>query len=479
MTSITKKQYLLSSRRMENLDMVERRIGEYYLYTDGQLNISKAMTADGKEVFLLGNAFCMDEAGKSVISDIEGSTEAELKGATGYWTGRWALLSESFLLTDACALMSAFYIVSDGEFYVSSSLALITAVLGLKTAYKVSKQGLTWHFVPDTVVEGVSALVSTEIMKFDGKSVITEFFDWTVDYRGLSTSEKCEKVADLLVNGVKNIHLFSGKDIVLALTGGKDSRVTFSALVKSGVPFVAYTAEHGNISSSDKSVPEKLSKCFGTEHRYVKKGKFDSDKLEDYLRFTNFNSNGADAEFYSYGQFEKFPKDSILIRSGLYEAGQTYSRGLFQNNVESLRNGIANYYGLLADSLQGKAYDRWIAYVKNNPIDKIDLRDRLYIEQRAGGWVSAIEQSLDINDFTSIQIANSCELLSVLLSCNDEERGTLALSYETIRLLAPEALRFDVNKTTLGDKLTLVKQVAKNPVVKVKKLINKIRRRKN
>ncbi len=477
MTSITKKQYLLSSCRMENLSMAERRVGEYYLYTDGQLNISECKTADGKDVFLLGNAFCMDVEGKSVISDIEKNTEAELKAATGYFTGRWTVLTGSFLLTDACALMSAFYIVKDGEFYVSSSLALLAKTLGLKTTLQVNKVGLTWHFVPDTIVEGVSALIPTEILRFDGKNVSTEFFDWTVDYRGLSTKEKCEKLAGMLVNGVKNIHSFSGKEMVLALTGGKDSRVTFSALVKSGVPFVAYTAEHGNISTSDKSVPAKLAKRFGVEHRYVKRGKFDQGMLEDYLHFANGNSNGADAEFYAYGQFEKFPTDSILIRSGLYEAGQTYSRRLFDNSVESLRDGIINYYGLKENDPKRIAFDRWIDYVKANPIDKIDLRDRLYIEQRAGGWVSAIEQSLDINDFTSIQIANSRELLSLLLSANDEERKTLSLSYETVRTLAPEALEFDVNKLALGDRLIRVRQILKNPVSKAKRLINKICRR--
>lgn len=457
--------------------MSERRVGEYYLYTDGQLNISETMTADGKEVFLLGNAFCMDKADKNVLSDIEGSVETELKCVTGYWTGRWALLTESFLITDACALMSAFYIVRDGEFYISSSLALLAETLGLRTSGQVGKSGLTWHFVPDTIVEGVSALVPTEILRFDGKNVDTEFFDWTVDYKGLSTNEKCERLAELLVNGLKNIHLFSGKNIVLALTGGKDSRVTFSALVKSGVPFVAYTAEHGNISASDKNVPARLAKRFGVEHRYITKGKFDSGMLEDYLRFTNGNSNGADAEFYSYGQFSKFPKDSILIRSGLYEAGQTYSRGLFQNSVESMQSEIINYYGIKENDVKYVAFYRWLDYVKDNPIDKIDLRDRLYVEQRAGGWVSAIEQSLDINDFTSIQIANSRELLSILLSANDEERRELSLSYQTIGLLAHEALEFDVNKVTFGDRLIRVRQIAKDPISKVKRLINKIHRR--
>ena len=95
--------------------------------------------------------------------------------------------------------------------------------------------------------------------------------------------------------------------------------------------------------------------------------------------------------------------------------------------------------------MQSKAFEKWLQYVKNNPIDFIDIRDRMYIEQRVGGWASAIEQALDINDWCSIHIANCRELVSLLLSATEEERNNLSLSFEPIKNMVPPLHSYPYN----------------------------------
>ncbi len=479
MTDISKKQYLLSSCRLEREGMQEYSFGRMYLYFGNDLAVNKCRTSDGKEVLLLGNAFCADQAEKNALEDVESCTEDQLENVTRFWTGRWVVVTSSCLFCDACTLMGAYYINKDGNFYVSSSLALLSNVLGIHSNSSAKEFGLTWHFAPDTILDDVKALICTQRLNLFDDYCEAEFLDWiNVSNKKLSTEEKCEKVASMLVNSAKNISAFSKRRIVLALTGGKDSRVTFCALVKSGVPFSTYTAQHQNISSSDRTIPLKLSKRFGIEHKYIKKNKLSTEKFEDYKLFTKGNSNGADAHFYACNQFSQIPSDAVVIRSGLYEAGQTYSRSLCENSLESLYNGLTRYYSDLNENgSQKESFEKWIDYLKNNPIEGIDFRDRLYIEQRAGCWVSAIEQSLDMNDFMSIQIANCKELLSVLLCCNEQERKELSLSYQTMKLLEPEALEYDVNKTHFIDKLIRIRQIAKNPVAKLKNYINKRKKR--
>jgi len=291
----------------------------------------------------------------------------------------------------------------------------------------------------------------------------------------LSTEEKCRKVANMLENAVHNIHKFSGKRIVIALTGGKDSRVTFSALVKSGVPFSAYTAQHDNISSSDRTVPKKLCSMFGKDYIYIKKKKTSKDRLCDYMHFCGNNSDGADALFYARGQFDSFGEDTVILRSGLYEAGQTYSRGIAGSDEESFEKGMKSYYSneFSKNDLQKSAFDEWLKYIKENPASFVDIRDRFYIEQRAGGWVSAIEMSLDINDFTSIQIANCKEILSVLLSCNETERKKLSLSYDTVRMLCEKALDVEINKRSFSDKLIPLKARVRRYLKKAVRIIGR------
>ncbi len=479
MTPITKKQYFLSSRKLDLFDMDEHVLGQKYLYTDEKLNITQCKTSDGIQVYILGNAFCTDKKDKSIEEDISANVENNLAEATRFWTGRYVLITENELFTDACGLMSAFYTEKDGEWYVCSSLALLSCVTERKIEKGVKNSGLTWQLLPYTLLCDTKALMCTQKMSFeDGKINILPSM-WMHDYTALSTEEKCKAVSDMLVNAVYNINKYSGKRIVLALTGGKDSRVTFSALIKAGVPFSSYTAQHDNISSSDKSVPKKLCDMFGVNHTYIKKKKFSQQKLSDYMDFCGKNSNGADAHFYACGQFSSFGEDAIVLRSGLYEAGQMYSRGIAGADADSFKKGICSYYKdeFGTDSSQKIGFDEWLEYTEENPVKFVDIRDRFYIEQRAGGWVSAIEQSLDINDFTSIQIANCKEVLSVLLSCNETERNNLSLSYETIKYLDSKALEIEINKRTFADKLTLLKSRLKNPVKMTKKFIKKLIRR--
>lgn len=478
MTDISKKQYLLSSCRQTIAKMQEIKVGKMYLYIGEKLNICECKTKDGKSAIIIGNAFCADRIRKSVKEDITNVTEKDIGCATRFWTGSWVLVTENTLFTDACGLISAFYVSQNNVWFVSSSLALLSEILGKSIDVGVNSEGLTWQILPKTIVDGVRALVCTQKVILSEEKIRLEPRIWISDERNLSTQEKCKRVSEMLVNAVSNIGEFSEKRIVVALTGGKDSRVTFSALLKSGVDFSAYTAEHDNISSSDRVVPQKLCDMFNKDYIYIKKSKFDCIKYNDYMHFCGKNANGADANFYACGQFDGFKEDTVIIRSGLYEAGQTYSREIAGGEPKSFCDGIMAYnIELQRAGKQRDAFFEWMSYVDENPIDYIDIRDRFYIEQRAGGWVSAIEQSLDINDFTSIQIANCEEILSILLSCNNDERNNLSLSYETINLLEPEVLKIAVNQRTITDKLLRVKGVFKNPVSKVKRFINKCVRR--
>ena len=429
-------------------------------------------TAEGEDVILLGNAFCTDARDKQPEDDIRSFRAEDLLAITQYWTGRWTLLTDTQLFTDASGLMSAFYASADGQWVVTSSPALLAKVTGKPSRGTVKQQGLSWQVLPGCVVEDGSALLCTQRLVFAEDGIVCKSKLWMKDCRQLTTTEKCQAVADMLVNGMYNIHQFSGRELVLALTGGKDSRVSFAALLKAGVPFSCYTAQHPNISSSDVQIPQKLTKIFGIAYRYIKSGARDEDREADYKTFTAGNTNGADMVFYARGQFEKLPQNAVVIRSGLYEAGQIYGRTVA--DPETFARDMRKYYGeFTTDAFQNAAFDAWLETVKASPALHVDIRDRFYVEQRVGGWAAAIEQSLDMNDFISVQIANCAALLSVLLSCNEQERKEFILSYGTMEILEPGVLAFGVNKPTAADTLRRVLSIVRNPVGKLRNYLNR------
>lgn len=474
MTEITKKQYILSSKRLELPELCECKLKKCYLYIDGRLNAKKYAVGDKKEAYLIGNAFCMDKAGKSIEEDICFLNEKSVAEITKYWTGRWILIYEDELITDAAGLMSAFYAENEDGFCVSSSLRVLCDILKLSPSYDVCGGDLGWHIAPHTTVEKAYKLLSSQKIVFSENGFKILPYMPFEDTRGLSTRQKCEKIADMLVNGVKNIHEYGGCDIWLALTGGKDSRLVLAAFLKAETPFSCYTAWHENISASDKKTPRRLAEKFEVPYVYIKANKIDAALAADYDNFTLKNIDGADKMFYARGQFAEIPSDSVVIRSGIFEAAQNYARTTAGNTPKTFADGMKKYYKELENSeKQQKALSAWLETVEKNPARHIDIRDRFYIEQRVGVWTAAIEQSLDMNDFVSVQIANCAAFISILICANERERKEIALSYGAMKVLDKRVLEVKINAKFFSDRVRRAIDIVKHPSAKIKKYFHK------
>lgn len=469
--NIYKKQYVISSRQLVLGDMTEFALNGAFLYVDTELNCRKLFTKDDKTVYLLGHTFCMDKRDKSVEDDIQSIELCNLHKVSLNWTGRWVAVTQVGLINDGAGLMSAFYHQDENSWIVCSSLAVMSQISKKPILREVESSGLTYQFMPGTLVDGVKALLCAQKLGWgDGALKVENISKFHID-KNLTTEQKSEYISNMLQNAIWNINKYSGKDIVMALTAGKDSRLVLAAALASGVPFEAYTANYSDISSCDKKLPARMARDFGFKHSLVKPKKTDLKKKADYLEFCGHNSNGADLLFYSNGQFDRFGKNDIIIRSGIFEAAQHFSRSITDgNSLDALKKGYRKYYFRDMNQWQDKALTEWIEYAEKNPIKDVDVRDRFYVEQRVNGWVAAIEQSLDINDFVSIQIANCANLISVLLSATEEERKTLALSFDPIRLMAPGLLKYPVNKRTFFDTLRIYRNGIKKRVRKLLKI---------
>jgi hypothetical protein len=87
----------------------------------------------------------------------------------------------------------------------------------------------------------------------------------------------------------------------------------------------------------------------------------------------------------------------------------------------------------------------WAEWVGRTPCSGLDWRDRLYLEQRLGGWASSIEQALDLTAYERAYIANSHLYISTALTLPEETRLVGRHHVDLIRRMAPELLRFPFN----------------------------------
>ena len=464
MISITRRQYLISAARRELPEMCEIHLScGAYLYVGEDLKINYLEDAEKRKYTVLGNVFCVDAPGKCLEESVATFRGQDVNELVKNWTGRWLVIRDGGIQIDATGLMAAFY-TTDRNWCISSSLALIGSVTGQAPSRGVANQGLTWQLLPETLMDDVKCLLCTQKIEISEGTVSIIFNPWIEDYRNLGTQEKVSKIANLLKAAIVNIERFSEREVWIALTAGKDSRLVLAAALAANIKFVAYTSDHDNISSSDKLVPAKIAKDLGFLYKFIKARKIDRGKIVEYELFTAGNSKGADELFYARGQFDKIPSNAIVVRGGLFEAGQQYARKTAGSEPDSFRRGIESYYrSSLTDPRQKQAFAKWLKYVDDNPISFLDIRDRMYLEQRVGGWAAAIEQALDINKWISIQIANSRSIVAILLSATTEERACLSLSYDTISLLKSELCKYPFNKPSIKDRIRIVKNVLLSP----------------
>ena len=457
MLDITYKQYLIGNPKCAVQGMKEFPVSEEVrIYAGEGLRVVKGVTKGGVPYWLLGEAYCANVYPREAVEDLNSDTNGDIFVITRYWTGRWVLIFGNELITDACGLMSAFYHKGNEGWVISSSLALMSKQHGQTITKKVAISGLTWQLLPASIIDSVKTLFCTQRMTLNQELEIT-FFNRFEEWKGLTSEQRVSTITNSLKTSLKNIEKFSNCKIWVALTAGKDSRLTFAAALASGVHFETYTASHRNLSDADRHLPEKISKKYGVTHHMLKPEPFSKSRCDDYCAFTGYNSSGADAEFYASGQFDQIPIDAISIKSGLFEAGQTYARSISGGEEETFISGIRNYYKTsFKDEGQVVAFNEWLDYQRNNSMLGIDIRDRFYLEQRLNGWASSIEQSLSINPFVTIQIANSAVVLGCLLYASSEDRECLRLSYDLIRNLDEGLLKYPVNQRTIGDEVRII-----------------------
>lgn len=473
MIDITEKQYLISNHKIKVAFKNEIKLScGAYLYTGADIKISCCRDLKNREYIIVGNAFNVDTPEKSVEDSVADFKGDNINDLVYTWTGRWIIISGNKIQIDAAGGMSAFYTTSQ-NWCISSSLALISVVTGKKVVDRVQKFGINWQILPYTILDGVKALLCTQTIEIENDALKIKYNPWVQNYTELSTEEKVKKISNCLKNGLINISRYSDRDIWIALTAGKDSRLVLAAALSAKIKFYTYTFEHDACLCSDKKIPKKISEDFGIPYFYIKRKKLILEKSLEYESFSLGNSLGTDEMFYSMQQTEQIPENAMVIRGGFFEAAQSYARKISGETLMKFADGLKNYYSEdFKDQRQTEALNEWVKYIEDNNISFIDIRDRFYIEQRVGGWGNAIEQSLCINKWDSLQLANSRVILSVLLSANKQERDRLALSFDSISYLEPKLMNYDFNKVSLNDRLRLYIKVLSSKD-RLKRNINK------
>ena len=337
------------------------------------------------------------------------------------WCGRYVLIGAGTVLQDASSLFCVFY-ASNG---VSSDCTLLARELGLPEVRYQCGEVMNWMPCPLTHYPGIKRLLASQCYLLGpgevcGKPLLASDFP-------CEDTQLVERFTELFCHSLNNLAAqFPERRLLIALTGGYDSRTLFALAKKAGLDFNAFTLEHDAMLEGDASIPRILCEKTKTPFVYIERDRDNySAELEDaYQRHMAGMVRDEDRLFYAYGQYQTLMApygDVLFLRSSVWENVIEYFRRLFDE--QGPNDEFYSFFELEDGSLEKRSMEEYFAWCAAHPQPGVCPSDRFLWEQREGCWLSYIEQGFDVIDHAlTLQPVNCRLLLSLLMRFPREER---------------------------------------------------------
>lgn len=450
------KQFIISKSEQKIYDdwICIKFSNHFYLSHCPFAQVHLMHDANQKQWILIGEPTLIVNDFENLDMFINSLQSEQIIEATRYWGGRWILFSDSEIVTDASSLLGLFLHIESQ--IISSSPVLVHQIISNSTNNLISLSTsyyFNWFLVPGTACPTIRKLLLSQKIIFnligfeiDNKQIIfpeLKIKDYTVLF------EKFEQA-------IKNEMLFISKKyrVHVALSGGYDSRLIYSVAnttLKSD--FSSYTHLYPSMVLSDKYIPEQ----FAINHRSIQRSKFKKEKLELIDKHSGKHVLDADRLFFAYQQWDSFGEQDTCIRGSILELAGKSSAHLYDKVPELNHDEYDANLILWAMNdfreFQLHALKEYFEVVNTNEHFEIDAMKRFYWEQRVGGWLSYIEQSLDILPCKSFQICNSLYVINLFLQIPPSLMKVKSLHVDFMRKHTPELLNYPFNFINMKDRI--------------------------
>lgn len=420
---IDDKQFFISNRYRSFRDWATLTLNTgYTLVYQPKLHVSH--NADGSAV-LLGHAWQVEDSLPSpseIIEHLEPNLTAEqVMEIEKTWCGRYIIIYDGLILTDACSMLGVYY----ADDMITSSLHVLCQLRGIPPQWPDIRLGLSPNFIPGplTGYEGVSKLLPSQILHYPTLDVKTRPLLPDSSMEHLSEEERIKAFSQAFVTSLQNMRIqFPAHRIMVALTGGKDSRLLMALMEKARLAYGTFTAWHDRITEGDKDIPPQLARTVQRTHTMIMRQPYSPQAHSDYDTHTAGYAKDQDQNFWAYGQYSQLLADHpqvLILRSSIWECTDDHYRH-FTDPLDLYRQFP---YALKNDTIH-QSFELWKQIVADDPHNRdINIWTRLFWDQREGCWLSALEQGYDLMDgLTSIQPCNSRRLLSLLMGFDQAER---------------------------------------------------------
>lgn len=404
-------------------------------------NLRLRTSADGRFV-LLGLAWQFLPERKTPMEEIEQLCsrfsgqipEKEILLMEETWCGRYVLLYNGTVFTDTCALLPVYY----SALGVSSDCTLLARQMGMpRKNYTMPRRMMNWMPGPLTQYEAVFHLLPCQIYHYHtGQAAPRPLL--AQGYAGIPEQEqRLDRIIACFDAALRNMQAeLPNTKLLVAITGGHDSRTLLALAKHAGVDFDAYTLMYDMIYEGDVAVPKELCKAAGIPHHLIPRDKtlYSAQREQEYLDHISGAVYDEDRIYYACKQFDPLVQqfgDVAVLRSGVWPNVMEWYRRSFTPTGPGF--DCYDWFGAQKGSLEEKSLQQYFAWNEQHPQPGLSACNVFYWDQRNGCWLAPIETGFDLMDHvTSLQPANCRYLMSMLMEFPEEER---IMNYHQFRIV--------------------------------------------
>lgn len=430
--------------------------GSETLCTSPALPVGRVSGEGSSTWWLLGRPYETESQQPEPLTRLGGARWEDLPTLTATWSGKWTIVGDRRLLTDPVGLMGCYYREAEegsgASPLISSALPLLACGSPSAAPVPVTARGMHMKYMPPpaTHVPGVSKLLMSQAIDWrDGRIGARPMRLGPTVGADPAPDRRVERIGTLLQGALVAARRHHGR-VWLALTGGHDSRLMLAAALSAGVPVQTFTLAYPDMPKTDRDMPPLLARAAGVPHVLVTRAHGQrKDLLSRFDGHTGRAFRERDRFFYARGQYDFAGPDDVIIRSGVAELGTRsyvgdFPEGPAQVEPPPIDTVVHRLLGREDDGI-ARALNRWRDWALRHPLD-LDWRVRLYWEIRLGGWLSAVEHSLDLVPAAVLQPFDNGEIIRLMLQHPTDQRMANPPHAQLIEEWAPQLATFPYNR---------------------------------
>lgn len=339
-------------------------------------------------------------------------------------------------------------------------------------SYPKIKHGMGFNYIPGPLTQypSIRKVMASQVYDY----LSGEIFERPLLPNGVReyTEESTKEFSRYFIYSLQEMKKTLNTDVMIALTGGYDSRTLISLAEQSGIDYecFTFTTEFMN-TGGDVELPPQICKLLNRKHRIIgfDKSDFSKERKEKYLRHSSGMAQDGDLHHYTYGQWNRVADgrmgDVTVLYSGIWEIAIEYfstrTKGL-KENPTCYNDIIKAFPDILFDETKNSAIKLWLANIEDSDYRSVmSDANRFYWEQRDGCWMSYIAQSFDMIDHVQMLQPCNCRLfISFLLGWPHDKRLGKEHQKEIIGYNMPELLNilftddYPKAKVSITEKIT-------------------------